>query len=108
MRQLRILLYIIRNRYIVTTTVLLVWILVFDKNNLLSQIDLAHKLHQLKEDKKYYIEHIKQDETEVRELTNKDNPEILEKFAREKYLMKRDSEDIFIIVRPDTLQKKSK
>ncbi len=108
MRQLRILIYIIRNRYIVTTAAFFVWIIVFDKNNLLSQVDLAHKLHQLKEDKKYYIEQIKQDEIETIELTNKNNPEILEKFAREKYLMKRDSEDIFLIVRPDTTRKKVK
>ena len=92
----------------VTTVAFFVWIFVFDKNNLLSQVDLARKLHQLKEDKKYYFERIKQDENDIFELTNKNNPEILEKFAREKYLMKRDSEDIFIIVRPDTLQKKSK
>ena len=92
----------------VTTVAFFVWIFVFDKNNLLSQVDLARKLHQLKEDKKYYFERIKQDENDIFELTNKNNPEILEKFARERYLMKRDSEDIFLIVRPDTIQQKAK
>ena len=108
MKQLRVFLYILKNKYIVATTVFFVWIIVFDKNNLLSQIDLANKLHQLKEDKKYYIDQIKQDEMDVIKLTNKNNTDDLEKFAREKYLMKRDSEDIFLIVRPDTIQKKLK
>ena len=84
---------------------LLVWFCVFDKNNLLSQIELAKKLHQLKDVKKYYLKQIDQDENELKELLT--NPATLEKFAREKYLMKRDSEDIFLIVRPDTLPQKS-
>ena len=77
-----------------------VWILVFDKNNLLSQIELAKKLLQLKTDKAYYVKQIKADSIETMELLT--NPENLEKFAREKYLMKRDSEDIFLIVHEDT------
>lgn len=105
MKKLRILLFIFKNKYIIATVLLLVWFCVFDKNNLLSQINLAKKLQQLKEDKKYYIKQIIQDNKELRELLV--NPEILEKFAREKYLMKRDSEDIFLIVRPDTLPRKS-
>ena len=106
MKQLKFFLYLFKNKYIVTTVVFFVWILVFDKNNLLSQIELVKKLHQLKEDQKYYELQIKQDEKDIQELLT--NPETLEKFAREKYLMKRDSEDIFLIVRPvpDTLAKK--
>ena len=73
--------------------------IIFDKNNLLSQIRLAKKLHQLKGEKQYYIDQVKQDEIETNELLT--NPENLEKFAREQYLMKRDSEDIFLIVHRD-------
>ena len=76
-----------------------VWILVFDKNNILSQIELAKKLNQIKADRTYYVKQIKADSIETKELLT--NPENLEKFAREKYLMKRDSEDIFLIVHQD-------
>ncbi|MFA4853346.1 MAG: septum formation initiator family protein [Bacteroidales bacterium] len=106
MKTLRILVYIIRNKYIVASMVFFTWLFVFDKNNLLSQVDLARKLHQLKDDKKYYMEQIRKDKIETNELLT--NPENLEKFARERYLMKKDSEDIFLIVRQDSVQQKSK
>jgi len=97
---LKKILNIFKNKYIITTLVFFIWLLVFDKNNFLSQIELARKLNQVKEDRKYYLEKIKRDKIETQELLT--NPENLEKFAREKYLMKRDSEDIFIIVREDS------
>lgn len=99
-------LHIIKNKYVIVTSAFFVWILVFDKSNLLSQIDLAQKLHKLQEEKLYYKQEIKKDSVEIRELLN--NPESLEKFARERYLMKRDSEDIFLIVHNDTLPKAEK
>jgi cell division protein FtsB len=83
-----------------------VWILVFDKNNILSQIELAKKLHQIKADRTYYVKQIKADSVETKELLT--NPENLEKFAREKYLMKRDSEDIFLIVHEDSIVQQKK
>jgi len=106
MKTLRILVYIIRNKYIIASVVFFTWLFVFDKSNLLSQINLARKLHQLKDDKKYYIEQIRKDKIETNELLT--NPETLEKFARERYLMKKDSEDIFLIIRQDTVPQKSK
>lgn len=92
---------ILKNKYVIITLVFFVWIIIFDKNNLLSQIELAKKLHKLKEDKNYYLKEIIADSIKTHELLT--NPENLEKFARERYLMKRDSEDIFLIVPKDTL-----
>lgn len=94
-------LHILKNKYVIITLVFFVWIIIFDKNNLLSQIELAKKLHKLKEDKNYYLKEIIADSIKTHELLT--NPENLEKFARERYLMKRDSEDIFLIVPKDTL-----
>lgn len=106
MKTLRILVYIIRNKYIVASVVFFTWVFVFDKSNLLSQIDLTRKLYQLKDDKKYYMEQIRKDKIETNELLT--NPEYIEKFARERYLMKKDSEDIFLIIRTDILPKNPK
>jgi hypothetical protein len=97
---LRKILNIIKNKYVIITTVFVVWIIAFDKNNLLSQIELTKKLQKLKEDKSYYQKDIQEDSIETHELLT--NPENLEKFARERYLMKRDSEDIFLIVPRDS------
>ena len=68
----------------------------FDKNDIFSQLELTKKLSVLNEEKKYYLNEIEYNKTDLKELRT--NPKNLEKFAREKYLMKKDNEDIFVIV----------
>lgn len=94
---LKKILSVLLNRYLIITTIFLVWILFFDRNNFFSQIKLANELKEVRQQKKYYQKEIRKSQIETLELlTNSKN---LEKFGREKYLMKRDSEDIFVIVR---------
>ena len=57
---------------------------------------MTHKITQLKTERQYYINEIAKNKMDMQEL--KTNPKNLEKFAREKYLMKKDNEDIFVIV----------
>lgn len=86
----------IKNKYLLTLIGLAVWVIFFDKNDLNTQLELRQKVKQLEKEKDYFSQEISVINNEVRELTT--NPETLEKFAREKYLMKRDNEDIFVIV----------
>ncbi len=72
------------------------WISFFDQNNMVDRIQNMGQLHQLEKDKIYYINKIKEDSSKLYEL--KTDSKNLEKFAREQYLMKKDNEDIFIIV----------
>lgn len=72
------------------------WLLCFDKNDVFTQYDLITKLHKLHADRDYYISEIAQNKSDIEEL--KTNKKSLEKFAREKYLMKKDNEDVFVIV----------
>jgi cell division protein DivIC len=85
-----------RNFYIVTGLIFLVWMLFLDSNDFLSRYKLTSKLRSLEGEKEYYREKIKEVEKDKEELMG--TPELLEKFAREKYLMKKDTEDIFIVV----------
>lgn len=85
-----------KNKFIIALTVAVVWIAFFDKNNLIQQWRLRKQLIELRRDKHYYNEEITRDSTAIREL--KENPEALERYARENYLMKKEGEDIFIIV----------
>jgi cell division protein FtsB len=86
---------LLKNKYTLILIVFLGWILFFDQNNILERVQNLNQLHQLEKDEVYYIEKIKQDSTQLKELqTDKKN---LEKFAREQYLMKKKNEDIFII-----------
>ena len=85
-----------RNFYIVTGLIFLVWMLFLDSNDFLSRYKLSAKLRSLESEKEYYIEKIQEVEKDREELMG--NRELLEKFAREKYLMKKKTEDIFIVV----------
>jgi cell division protein FtsB len=85
-----------KNKYFITTLIFLIWISVFDKNNLVSQFELTQTLKELKQQKTYYLAEIQKDRKTANEL--KTNVNNLEKFAREKYLMKKEEEDLFIII----------
>ncbi len=74
-----------------------VWIALFDKYSFIDQLQLRAKISQMEKEKKYYQKKIEEDKRKKDELLgNRDN---LEKFAREQYLMKKENEDIFIIVK---------
>lgn len=70
--------------------------LFFDRNDLVSQYQHISKLNTLKENREYYKKDIEKINKDIQELTTDQNQ--LEKFAREKYLMKRDNEDVYVIV----------
>ncbi|MDR6237992.1 cell division protein FtsB [Aureibacter tunicatorum] len=72
-----------------------VWMLFFDSNDLISQFKLRRKLSQLSGQREYFLKEIEKIKKDREELMN--NKELLEKFARERYLMKKDGEDIYII-----------
>ncbi|MFH1005753.1 MAG: septum formation initiator family protein [Bacteroidota bacterium] len=88
------------NKYVISLIALIIWIMFFDKDDMFSQFDLSHKLRQLQNEKKYYETEIKKNKNDIKEL--KTNSENLKKFAREKYLMKKDNEEIFVIVQDTT------
>lgn len=73
-----------------------VWLLFFDKNDFFTQWKNRAEVKKLEADVEYYKSEIERNRTEMKELQS--NPELLEKFAREHYLMHRDNEDIFILV----------
>lgn len=91
-----LLLRIIKNKYFLTTIAILVWVLFFDKNDLFTQRDMVQKLRKLQKEKDYYTAEIENNKRELNELET--NKKSLEKFAREKYLMKKDNEDVFVFV----------
>ncbi|MFM8851464.1 MAG: FtsB family cell division protein [Cytophagales bacterium] len=86
---------IFRNFYWVTGLCFLVWMIFLDSNDLISRFKLSSKLRSLENEKEYYQAKITEVEKDRKELMT--NRELLEKFAREKYLMKKEKEDIFII-----------
>lgn len=72
------------------------WMVFFDSNNLLTRNRLQEKLDGLNLEKQFYIQEIKKDSTLTQQLMNDTTQ--LEKFARERYLMKKDMEDLFLVI----------
>jgi cell division protein FtsB len=84
------------NKYIVTLIVFGVWVIFFSSNNLLSQRKLRKQLKEYKIERDYYLREIEANKRAIHLLDN--DLEHLEKIGRERFLMKRDNEDIFIFV----------
>ncbi|MBX2900559.1 MAG: septum formation initiator family protein [Cyclobacteriaceae bacterium] len=84
-----------KNFYFVTGFLFLVWMLFLDSNDLISRFKMTAKVNSLKNEREFYLEKISEVEKDRTELLT--NNELLEKFAREKYLMKKEKEDIFIV-----------
>ncbi len=85
-----------RNKYILTISLVLFWLTFLDRNNFIERFRMIREVYQLENDCEYYKERIVNDSARLVELHS--SPEMLEKYAREQYLMKRDNEDIFVIV----------
>lgn len=86
---------IVKNKYLLTAIVFFVWMLIFDRSNWIDMTGEVKKIHNLEQEKEYYIKKIESDKTKLKELRT--NDENLEKFAREQYLMKKPDEEIFIV-----------
>lgn len=86
----------LKNKYILTSLVFVIWILFFDDQDIFTTY-FRHRaeLHKLEESRNYYLDQIKLTKSELEQL--KSDKSTLEKFAREKYWMKKDNEDLFIM-----------
>lgn len=90
----------LKNKYFLATAFFVSWMLFFDHNDLFLQRNRANELSELKETKAYYQKQINKTRMEVEEIRM--NTASLEKIAREKYMMKKDNEELFIIPASDT------
>ncbi|WPQ64642.1 septum formation initiator family protein [Chitinophaga sancti] len=83
-----------RNKYFVSAAAFVIWLAFIDSKNFISQYELTSEVNKLEEQKAFFSEEIIKTRKEQEELLS--SPDKLEKFAREKYLMKKDDEDLFI------------
>jgi cell division protein FtsB len=89
---------VFKNKYILTVIIFIVWVVLFDSNNLIARFREVKELNNLKKDREYYINKIESDRRKLYEL--KTNNHNLEKFAREQYRMKKPDEDLYIVLTP--------
>ena len=84
-------------KYAIITFVFMVWITFFDSNSLLSLWKIKREAKNLQKETNFFKSEIEK-AREQRDYLFSKNQLNLEKFAREKYLMKKENEDVFIIV----------
>jgi cell division protein DivIC len=85
---------ILSNKYLIAISVFAVVMLFTDHNNIFEQRDRKRELNELQVKKAYYQEEIEKTKKQLSDLNN--NAAAIEKYAREKFLMKRDNEDVFV------------
>ena len=87
-----------RNKYSITLLVFFTYMLFFDQSNVVALVQINQELIELEDNKEYYKDQIEITQKDLTDLlTNNNN---LERYAREKYLMKKENEEIFVIVDP--------
>ncbi|MGE5518975.1 MAG: FtsB family cell division protein [Candidatus Dadabacteria bacterium] len=88
----------LRNKYFLATGFFITWMLFFDRNDMFTQYQRSKELREIEHSKDYFTKQIVENKQFTVDLRT--NPAAIEKFAREKYLMKRDNEDLFIVKAP--------
>ena len=88
-----------RSFYFLFTILFMVWMFFFDSNDFITQYQMSKKLSELEDEKEHYQQRIAQVQKDRQELLS--NSQLLEKYAREKYQMKKPMEDLFIIMKKE-------
>ena len=88
----------LRNKYLLTGAAFLVVMFFFDPKDFPSQWERRAKLKEFQKNERHLSQQITDAHNELYLL--KTNAQTIEKYAREKYLMKKDNEDLFIVPNP--------
>ena len=94
----------IHNWFFYTGLLFVVWISFFDKNNLIEQLKLSNTLNDMNSREAFYQGEIARTTKEISAYET--DTALLEKFAREKYYMKKDNEEVFVFAHENSSEKK--
>ncbi|PKP18136.1 MAG: septum formation initiator [Bacteroidetes bacterium HGW-Bacteroidetes-21] len=98
MKKIKIL-SVLKNKYAITLVLFVVYVLIFSQNNLIERFSYIQELNKLERQKEYFKNEIIKNNEKLHLL--KTNNRNLEKFAREQYLMKKDNEDVYVVVKKE-------
>lgn len=82
------------NRYFIAILAFIVWMLFFDQRDFFTQRDRAAELDKLEQAKTYYQKEISTTQEQLNNLQS--NPGAVEKYARERYLLRREGEEVYL------------
>ncbi|MCB0372322.1 MAG: septum formation initiator family protein [Muricauda sp.] len=95
---------VMTNTYILVLTIFVIWMAFFDTNSLLIHMELRNEIQKLEKQKEFLKGEISKDQEILKKMSDEKE---LEKLAREKYYMKKDNEEIFLIEYEDSLKNKN-
>lgn len=84
------------NKYVLSVVSFIIWLLFFDKNDFFTQRDLNKQLKKLYEEKRYYEMAIQKNKSTIEDFKN--NIKNVEQYARERYWMKKDNEEVYVVL----------
>jgi cell division protein FtsB len=94
---------IVSNKYLLISLLFGVWMLFLDNYSYMDQRQINNQIEELQDNKKYYQDEIRKDKENIKLLKNQDQ---VEKYAREKYYMKRENEEVYLVeYEGDTIKK---
>jgi len=88
---------LLKNKYFIAILAFAVWMLFFDRNSMMYRYKQNRTLNKHEQEREFYLREIQNDSIALHELSS--DTQNLIRFAREKYLMKKDDEDIYLIIR---------
>ena len=86
-----------KNFYFLFFLCFVLWMTIIDSNGFINRYRLSNKLSELNSQKEFYVKEI--DKVSLDKERFESDQELLEKYAREEYLMKKESEDIFYVIK---------
>lgn len=86
-----------KNFYFLFFLCFVLWMTIIDSNGFINRYRLSDKLSELNSQKEFYVKEI--DKVSLDKERFESDQKLLEKYAREEYLMKKESEDIFYIIK---------
>ena len=85
----------LKNKFLLSAVFFAIWMFFFDQKDILTDFERRDKLKELERSEKHLKTLISESHIELDQLKN--NAQSIEKYAREKYMMKKDNEDLFIV-----------
>lgn len=93
----------LKKPFVLILLIFTAWMFFFDANSFFIHKELNSEINELEKERKYYLREMEADKKAIKELSTEEG---IEKLAREKYYMKKDNEDIYIIEYEDSIKNK--
>ncbi len=95
----------ISNKYVLILILFIGWMIFFDTNSYLIHNELEDEIDALEDNAEFYQKEIDRDKGFIKKMEDSNQ---MEKFAREKYYLKKENEDIYIVEHEDSIKKEEK